>query len=213
MSQQQRSNLSSDLQNHNAQDLDINLEDSFLDEREEEPQDSHNRRVTHRERNVTGGCQNRDHEGVAAIVDAILERHCTTMRRSFEEKLSRVDKRLESQEALLDKLDDHIRSNENVLNAMALKASFKGKEKKGSVMRPQIQVQVDLVSSYLTQDIKLRTGCHIICKVITAHMKQSRHSFDSATDVLEVLLFAPDSSSRSRMRRTGPGQVFKRNSI
>ena len=63
--QQRRSNLSCELQNDNASNLVINLDESFLDEREEEQQDSHhNRRVTNRESNVTGGSQSRDQEGV-----------------------------------------------------------------------------------------------------------------------------------------------------
>ena len=156
---------------------------------------------------TTSDVQN--HESIAALVGSIMERYMQDMRTMIQSELQKVNCRDEEQQEQLQRVEEKVESTDLMLCAMALRTAMKTKEKQREYLRPQVQVQVDLVKTYLTQDIMMRTGCHIICKVLTAHMTKLRHSFECAPEIFEVLLFAPDSENRTRMRRTETGRALK----
>ena len=84
-----------------------------------------------------------------------------------------------------------------------------GSERKSASLRPQTLAQVSLVSSYMNKILKTRAGAYIICKYVIAHVSKLRQNFETGTDVLDLLLFAPNSESRLQMRQTGVGKAFR----
>ena len=61
----------------------------------------------------------------------------------------------------------------------------------------------------MTKILKTRAGAYIICKYVVAHVSTLRQNFETGTDVMDLLLFAPNAENRSQMRQTGVGKAFK----
>ena len=97
------------------------------------------------------------------------------------------------------KLDDvsrQLKKNEDMLSAMALYVASQNPIKKIQALRPQTAAQLSTLKKYLNSDVLSKSGCHIVGKYGVAYVKEGDMKYETALEILELLLFAPPAASR-----------------
>ena len=79
------------------------------------------------------------------------------------------------------------REDSHVLNALTLAVSASNVPKYVLALRPQTRAQIATLDYYLSPDLFVKVGAHIILKYVIAHVQKSEHSFENCNSVLEFL--------------------------
>ena len=147
---------------------------------------------------------------IAAVVDGIFEKHCNQLRLSMEKRWDKMEESMKEQKGSIEDVEKRMTSTEQMLSAIAARAfQHMGTGRNRSSLRGQTLAQMSLVKYFLTDDLRARSLSHIMCKYIVAHIEKFRQGFETGTDILDFMLFAPNSANRKRMRQTGVGRAFR----
>ena len=142
------------------------------------------------------------------VLSELLQKNRIEIERFMETELLKLQQGREDDGKRISAMEERMRRSSHVLSAIALRMSNSGAGKKIGTVRPDTQAQVGCVEKYLTTEIKAKAAIHINGKCVVAHFGKSQHSYDSALDVIEYLLFAPLAFERKEKRQTAPGRAW-----
>ena len=142
------------------------------------------------------------------LLQEMLSNHSSELKREWKRDIGESMEILVKQGQFLQLLMKQCKEDRHVLNALTLAVSTPNVPKCVLSLRPQTRAQIATLDFYLSQEVFVKVGAHIILKYVIAHARNSDHSFENPHSTLELLFFAPPANMRQQERTTGHGKAF-----